>query len=71
MWSCEKRFLLKNLCVPLVMLNFIDAATHRTTGVEVAIKTLSKKIFADIGLKWNNRELELMRFLNHPNIVHL
>jgi serine/threonine protein kinase len=44
-------------------------ATHRTTGVEVAIKTLSRSVFAEIGLKWSNRELELMRFLNHPNIV--
>ncbi len=49
----------------------VRKALHRTSGVETAIKTLSKAKFDEIGLKWGTRELELMRFLNHPNIVHL
>ena len=49
----------------------VRKATHRTSGVEVAIKTLSKAKFDEIGLSWGSRELDLMRFLNHPNIVHL
>ena len=49
----------------------VKKAVHRTTGVQVAIKTLSKEKFEEIGLKWNDKELELMRYLNHPNIVHL
>lgn len=49
----------------------VRKAVHRTTGVEVAIKTLSKTKFEEIGLRWSNRELELMKFLNHPNIVRL
>ena len=44
---------------------------HRTTGVSVAVKTLQKKVFDDVGLSWPGQELLLMRYLNHPNIVKL
>ncbi len=44
---------------------------HRPTGVEVAVKTLDKNVFVEANLSWPGREVELMKYLNHPNIVQL
>lgn len=49
----------------------VRKGVHRTTGMEVAVKTLSKANFTEIGLAWPGRELELMKYLSHPNIVRL
>lgn len=44
---------------------------HRTTGTNVAIKTLTRETFDQVGLKWPGKELELMSHLRHPHIVQL
>ena len=49
----------------------VRQGTHRTTGTQVAVKTLTKETFAEVGLAWPGKELELMKYLNHPNIVQL
>ncbi len=49
----------------------VRKGVHRTTGTPVAVKTLTKANFLEIGLRWPSKELELMRFLNHANIVQL
>ena len=49
----------------------VRRGTHKTTGVRVAVKTLAKETFLEAGMAWPARELELMRYLNHPNIVQL
>lgn len=47
----------------------VRVATHRLTGVFVAIKTLKRKQFEDEGMPYPPRELELLSKLRHPNIV--
>jgi serine/threonine protein kinase len=43
-------------------------ATHRLTGVPVAIKTLKKKQYLDANMPYPPRECDLMVRLKHPNI---
>ena len=49
----------------------VKIAKHRLTGVQVAIKTLSKKQFEELGLVYPPREVELMRDLQHPLCARL
>jgi serine/threonine protein kinase len=49
----------------------VRKGTHRTTGTQVAVKTLAKDTFAEVGLAWPGKEPELMKYLHHPNIVQL
>ncbi len=49
----------------------VRRGTHRTTGAVVAVKALHKKSFVAVTAPWPGREFELMRHLNHPNIVQL
>ncbi len=49
----------------------VRKGVHRTTGTQVAVKTLDKDTFSEVGLAWPGRELELMKYLHHPNIVQL
>jgi 5'-AMP-activated protein kinase catalytic alpha subunit len=46
----------------------VRIATHRLTGISVAIKTLNKKQYVDCGMQYPPREMELMMKLHHPNI---
>ncbi len=46
----------------------LKMATHRLTGVSVAIKTLKKKRYADAGMQYPPREIDLMIKLKHPKI---
>jgi PAS domain S-box-containing protein len=46
----------------------VKVATHRLTGVPVAIKTLKKKQYLDANMPFPPREVNLMVRLKHPNI---
>lgn len=46
----------------------VKVATHRLTGVTVAIKALKKKQYQDSGMPYPPRELALISKLRHPNI---
>lgn len=50
---------------------YVRLGVHRITGIEVAIKTLSKAKFKEIDLPWPGREFGLMKYLDHPNIIQL
>jgi PAS domain S-box-containing protein len=47
----------------------VKVATHRLTGVNVAIKTLRKKQYEDVGLLYPPREVDMLKKLHHPNIL--
>lgn len=49
----------------------VKIATHRLTGVQVAIKTLRKKLYERSGLIYPPREVELMQGLQHPLCARL
>jgi hypothetical protein len=44
---------------------------HRPTAMPIAVKTLRREVFEEIGLSWPGREVSLMQHLNHPNIVQV
>lgn len=46
-------------------------AIHKETGQKVAIKAVSKKYLGEKDLKLLTREIEIMKKLEHPNIVNL
>jgi serine/threonine protein kinase len=46
----------------------VKVAKHLLTGVYVAIKTLKKKQYADAGMQYPPKEVDLMLKLRHPNI---
>lgn len=46
-------------------------ATHRLTGLNVAVKTLKRAQYAEAGMRYPPREIELINKLNHPNICRL
>jgi PAS domain S-box-containing protein len=46
----------------------VKVATHRVSGVSVAIKTLKKQQFLDCGMQYPPREVRLVESLRHPNI---
>jgi PAS domain S-box-containing protein len=49
----------------------VRRATHRLTGIEVAIKTLNKAQFVALKMPYPPRELELLKKLRHPHICQL
>jgi PAS domain S-box-containing protein len=49
----------------------VRMATHRLTGLDVAVKTLEKEKYAKALMSFPPREIELLWNLKHPNIVHL
>ena len=49
----------------------VREATHKLTQGKVAIKRLKVKDFEDAGVKFSDMEIDLMRRLDHPNIVLL
>lgn len=49
----------------------VKMATHRLTGLNVAVKTLKKAQYQEAGMKYPPREIELINKLNHPNICRL
>lgn len=49
----------------------VKMATHRLTGLNVAVKTLKRKQYKEAGMIYPPREIELIRKLNHPNICRL
>lgn len=49
----------------------VKHATHRNTGIHVAIKTLARRKYLELGLKYPPNEVEIMRGLKHPNLVCL
>lgn len=49
----------------------VSQATHRLTGLPVAIKPLEEQKYAELKMSFPPREIELMWRLKHPHIVHL
>lgn len=49
----------------------VREATHKKTGEKYAIKLISKKYVAAKDLKLLEREIEIMKKLQHKNIVNL
>jgi PAS domain S-box-containing protein len=49
----------------------VRRGVHRTTGTQVAVKTLTRESFAELGLSFPGKEVDLMKYLHHPNIVQL
>ncbi len=49
----------------------VRKGVHRTTGAIVAVKTIARDTFVTVSSPWPGREFELMRHLNHENVVQL
>ncbi len=47
----------------------VKLARHRLTGIDVAIKSLKKKQYEDVGMPFPPREIEILQKLRHPNIL--
>jgi serine/threonine protein kinase/Leucine-rich repeat (LRR) protein len=45
--------------------------THKLTGFKVAVKRIRKTDFDSAGVEYSGREVDLMRKLDHPNVVQL
>ena len=49
----------------------VRKAVHSLTGMPVAIKLVSRQRCEELEMKFPPREIEFLRFLNHPNIATL
>lgn len=46
----------------------VKMGRHRLTGVPVAIKSLKRQQYLDVGMQYPPREIDIMKRLRHPNI---
>jgi calcium/calmodulin-dependent protein kinase I len=51
--------------------SIVKEATHKQSGKKYAIKTVNKKFINEKDLKLLGREIDIMKKLEHPNIVNL
>jgi PAS domain S-box-containing protein len=49
----------------------VKRAVHRLTGEEVAIKTLSKHRYNELGMNWPPSKIEMMDRIRHSNLVRM
>lgn len=49
----------------------VTLATHKRTGLRYAIKIINKSILTPRAMKCLEREIEILKKVNHPNIIQL